>query len=80
MKWEMLSGRGNKGNDMVARTMLAIWGLLKMGRLKAQRKCRGSGRKHRDQISPGFYCTGDEERWKHFELRMVGSGVGTGGG
>ena len=60
--------------------MLAIWGLLKMGRPKAQSKCRGSGRKHRDQISPGFYYTGDEKRWKHFELRLVGSGVGTGGG
>ena len=69
MKWKMLSGRGNKGNNMVAWTMLAMWGLLKMGRPEAQIKYRGSGRKCRDQIPPGFYCTGGEE-----SLSIVGRG------
>ena len=49
--------------------MLAMWGLLKMGRPEAQIKYRGSGRKCRDQIPPGFYCTGGEE-----SLSIVGRG------
>lgn len=61
MKWKVLSGSGSKGSNMVARTMLAMWGLLKMGRPEAQIQYRGSGRKCRDQIPPGFYCTGGEE-------------------
>lgn len=36
MKWKVLSGSGSKGSNMVARTMLAMWGLLKMGRPEAQ--------------------------------------------
>ena len=56
MKWKMLSGRGNKGNNMVAWTMLAMWGLLKMGRPEAQIKYRGSGRKctqaNRKDVAP----------------------------
>lgn len=44
-----------------------IWGLLKMGKRKAQITCRGWERKSRDQSPPGFYSTGGEESLKHFE-------------
>lgn len=44
-----------------------IWGLLKMGKCKAQVTCRGWERKSRDPSPPGFYSTGGEESLKHFE-------------
>lgn len=50
----------SKGNNMVARTMLAMWELLKMGRPEAQIQYRGVG-ENAGIRSSGFYCTGGEE-------------------
>lgn len=36
-----------------------------MGKFKAQIKCKGSGRKSKGKIPPGFYSIGGEESLKH---------------
>lgn len=64
MKWEIFKQRKQRQSSGD-----------KMGKLEAQIKCRGSGRKSRGSDPPGFYSSGEEE-----SLKRVGQvGVGMGG-
>lgn len=75
MTWEVISGRGNKGDDILARTTSTTWGLLNMDRPKAQIKYRERRGKYRGKIP--LDLTPQVEILKDFQLRTVRAGVVT---